>query len=216
MSEYDLFLKLLDDDMINFNALLIKYYKRLKINEKDVMVLSSLAREEMRGYGNFNPQRLKNKVALDEAEFFDSLSRLESIGYIVITTAINPKTSKEYELFSLKNLYKKIVELYSDIVKKEENKKTESFYDSISSYFETLFLRPMSPLDADVIRRWNDEKLFTLENIKSKMADAAKIGKTSLSYVDSLLIKEKVMREQSPEYKEANQVINELKERWKK
>ena len=74
----------------------------------------------------------------------------------------------------------------------------------------------MNPIDVDIIRRWSEEKEFSLSQIKNAMLEALKLGKTSLKYVDQMLIKEKLIKEQSPEYKEANEVIDALKNVWKK
>ena len=40
MQEKELFKKLVEDDMVNFNAILMKYYSELSLTEKDIFVLS--------------------------------------------------------------------------------------------------------------------------------------------------------------------------------
>lgn len=214
--EYDLFVKLLDDEMINFNALLIKNYKKLGISEKDIIVLSCLERQQSKGNNIFNPTKIKQKIALSQEDLFKSLTNLTGKGYVDIRIEFNYKTEKDTEVFSLDNLYESIVNLYLNESKKTSEKKKESFQEEISNFYEESFKRQMNPIDVDIIRRWSEEKEFSLSQIKNAMLEALKLGKTSLKYVDQMLIKEKLIKEQSPEYKEANEVIDALKNVWKK
>lgn len=216
MNENILFKKLLEDDMINFNAILIKNYRKLNINEKDIIVLSSLARSEIKGYTSFNPSRLKVKVGLSNDDLYKSLNSLTEKGYIEIKEAVNEKTLKTCEFFSLEKLYKEIVNIYLKEEKKEQQRKSVSFQEEISLFYEETYNKPLSPLDIDIIKVWADEKKFSIDEIKNEMLDCIKIGKTSLKAVDQSLIRKRLQKEQSPEYKETNQVIEELKNKWKK
>lgn len=216
MEAYDLFIKLLDDDMLNFNAILIKNYKKLNIDEKDIIVLSMLSRQEVKGYHSFAPSRLKPKVGLSDNDFYNSLDHLTKKGYLQIKVEINPKTQKEGEYFYLNNLYKKIVNIYLQVVKDDEDKKSQSFEEQISNLYDSIFLKQMTPLEAEIITKWSQEKQFSFDEIRNEMLNAAKIGKTNLKYVDSSLIKSKMIAEQNPEYLETSKVIDELKEKWKK
>ncbi|MBP5342399.1 DnaD domain protein [bacterium] len=216
MNENILFRKLLEDDMINFNAILIKNYRRLDINEKDIIVLSSLARDDIRGRSNFNPQRLKEKVGLSNDDLFKSLDSLTLKGYIEIKEAINEKTGKSCEVFSLEKLYQNIVNIYLKEERRKEEKRIFSFEEEISIFYEETYNRQLTPLDMDIIRTWSNEKKFSIEEIKNEMLDAIKRGKTTLKQVDQILVRKRLDREQSPEYKETNKIIEELKNKWKK
>jgi len=214
MKEYDLFIKLLEDEMLNFNALLIKNYKKLGITEKDIIVLSYLARQEMKGYRSFVPSRIKQKVALTLEDLYQSLDNLTTKNYIDIRIETNPKTEKEGEVFYLDNLYNSIVNIYLNDSNK--SKKTENFYTQIGDLYEELYHKQMSALDADIVRCWGEERKFSFDEIKAEMLDFAKMGKTSLKSVDQSLIKKRIIKEQSPEYIETNKVIDSLKTKWKK
>jgi len=215
-NEYDLFKKLIDDDMLDYNAIMMKYYKKLNITEKEIFVLSSLIRQEAKGNRNFNPSRIKQKIMLSQEDFYEALETLTEKGYIDIKMEYNTKTLKDGEVFYLDNLYKNIVNLYLGFVKKENEKKADSFNEVIANFFEELYKIQMSPLDIDIIKRWGEEKQFSIDDIKTEMINASKLGKASLRYVDQSLIKNKLIREQSPEYKETNEIIEELKNKWKK
>ena len=167
--EYDLFVKLLDDEMINFNALLIKNYKKLGISEKDIIVLSCLERQQSKGNNIFNPTKIKQKIALSQEDLFKSLTNLTSKGYVDIRIEFNYKTEKDTEVFSLDNLYESIVNLYLNESKKTTEKKKESFQEEISNFYEESFKRQMNPIDVDIIRRWSEEKEFSLSRFSKRL-----------------------------------------------
>ena len=200
MNELDLFIKLLDDDMINFNGILMKYYRKLGINEKDIIVLSSLSRQETRGNRLFNPKKLEQKVALSNEDLYKSLSSLCERGLIEIKVEYNLKSEKEVEVFYLNKLYQEIINVYTGIVKKENEKKYLSFYETIANFYEENFNKQIGPIEAEIINRWGEEKNFSVDEIKSEMLNALKLGKASINYVDQTLIKKKIAREQSPKY----------------
>ena len=216
MKENTLFRKLLEDDMINFNAILIKNYRKLNINEKDIIVLSSLARSEIKGHVSFNPSMLKQKVGLSKDDLYKSLNNLTEKGYLEIKPSINEKTGKPCEIFSLEVLYQDIVNIYLKDESPEAGRKSMSFQEEISLFYEDTYNKPLTPLDIDIIRQWAIEKVFTIDEIKNEMLDSIKMGKTTLKSVDQALVRKRLQREQSPEYKETNQVIEELKTKWKK
>ena len=216
MNEVNLLIKLIDDDMINVNALLIKNYKKLEISEKDIIVLSTLARLEIKGNHLFTIERIKEKTALDKNDFYESLELLMSKNYLKIVNGINPKSGKQAEYFYLDGLYRKIVEIYVDRIRKENEKKNHSFEEKISLLFEKTFERPMQPSDAEIVRRWAQEGKYTYEEINNEILEAAKLAKYSLKYVDSKLIKNHLSQNQNSEYQNTSKVLQDLSEKWKK
>ncbi len=214
--EFELFKRLLKDDMINFNAILIKNANKLKLETQDVFVLSALQRSEMRGDMSFMTSKLLNKVSLTNKELYDSLERLTNKGFVEIKVERNKETLKENEVFSLDKLYSDICSLYLEGAKEEKETRELSFQEEIVNFYEANYKKQMSPLDADCIRNWVTDRLFSLDEIKKEMLDCLKMGKTSLRAVDQALIKRRIMKEQNPEYDEANSVIEGLKDKWKK
>lgn len=214
--EYKLFKKLLDDELIDFNAVLIKNYKKLNINEKDIIVLSMLNRQECKGQHTFAPKRLSQKTGLSADDFYKSLEYLTEKKYITITVEKNEKTQKEVELFYLDPLYKEIVKLYVDEIRIDEHKKISTMEEKIANLAETVFHKQLTSLDIETVQRWMQEGFFTYAQIEKEILDAAKVGKASLKYVDSKLIRAKMLEEQNPTAKQAKEVIDSLKEKWKK
>ena len=216
MYEAQILAKLIKEDVINVNSLIIKRYKELDLTEQDVIVLSMFAREEIKHNNLFTPSRMKNKTGLSDDSFFDSLDRLQNKGYLKIKSGINNKTGRQVEFFYLDGFYDELAELYLEKIRKENEQKNQSFEEEITNLFERTFERPLTVSDAEVIRKWSMEGDYKLEEIKTEILAAAKVGKFSLKYVDSKLVKKHIESENNKEYSNQSTVIKELSEKWKK
>ena len=102
------------------------------------------------------------------------------------------------------------------MIKKESGKLPSTFEEKVSLLYEKTFNKQMSIRDAEIISRWASTNQFSYEEIKNAILDAAKIGKYTLNYVDSKLLKKKVQEENNPEYEATNKIIKELSDKWKK
>ena len=214
--ETQLLIKLIDDDMVNVNALLIKNYRSLHITEKDIIVLSMLSRQEIKGNHIFSSKNMSKKIGLEIDEFCNSIEKLENRNFIKIEEGTSPKTSKIVEYFYLDGFYDELAELYLEKIRKENEQKNQSFEEEITNLFERTFERPLTVSDAEVIRKWSMEGDYKLEEIKTEILAAAKVGKFSLKYVDSKLVKKHIESENNKEYSNQSTVIKELSEKWKK
>ena len=117
MYEAQILAKLIKEDVINVNSLIIKRYKELDLTEQDVIVLSMFAREEIKHNNLFTPSRMKNKTGLSDDSFFDSLDRLQNKGYLKIKSGINNKTGKQVEFFYLDGFYEEIISIYIEEIR---------------------------------------------------------------------------------------------------
>ncbi|MCR5741306.1 MAG: hypothetical protein K6G38_02435 [Gammaproteobacteria bacterium] len=216
MNETKIIIKLIDDGLLDVNALLIKNRKKLNITENEFFVLSSLARQEVKGNHSFSPEKIKTKTALSSDDFYKALDNLLNKNYLKIVTGINPKSGKQAEFFYIDGLYDKVVEIYLDRIRKENEKKNQSFEEKISELFERTFERPLQVSDAEVIRRWAQEAKYSFEEIQKEILDAKKLGKYSLKYIDSKLVRRELELSNDNEYTNTSKVIQDLSEKWKK
>ncbi len=214
--ETQLLIKLIDDDMVNVNALLIKNYRGLHITEKDIIVLSMLSRQEIKGNHVFSSKNMSKKIHIENDDFCECIEKLENKGFIKIEKENSPKTGKMANYFYLDGFYDALAELYLEKIRKENEQKNQSFEEEITNLFERTFERPLTVSDADIIRKWSMEEEYKLEEIKTEILAAAKVGKFSLKYVDSKLVKKHIETENNKEYTNQSTVIKELSEKWKK
>ena len=216
MQERELFKKLLNEEVINYTEILMKHYRELGLAKTDIFVLSSLIKQSVTKDNMFSSKILSKDTPVPEERFFRSLDKLVDKHMIVIKKEKNPDTKKECEYFYLDNLYDQIVGVYLDQIKKESESEPNTFEERVSILYETTFNKQMTIRDAEIISRWARDNSFSYEEIKEEILDAAKLGKHSLTYVDSKLVKKQIQQENNPEYEETNKIIQELRDKWKK
>ena len=216
MYEARILKKLIDDDIVEVNALLIKHRKALKISANDILVLSTLSRQEVKKNYIYSSKLVMEKTGLSQNDFFQSIEKLDNQGYVKITPGTNPKTGKQVEYYSLDSLYERITDIYLEQIKKENEEKSGSLQEKIVNLYFDTFERPIAPNEGEIIMRWIQEGQFTYEDIKNAMMDALKVGKYSLRYIDSKLIKSKLASKENKEYTDTSKIIDELSEKWKK
>ena len=216
MYEARILKKLIDDDIVEVNALLIKHRKALKISANDILVLSTLSRQEVKKNYIYSSKLVMEKTGLSQNDFFQSIEKLDNQGYVKITPGTNPKTGKQVEYYSLDSLYERIADIYLEQIKKENEEKSGSLQEKIVNLYFDTFERPIAPNEGEIIMRWVQEGQFTYEDIKNAMMDALKVGKYSLRYIDSKLIKSKLTSKENKEYTDTSKIIDELSEKWKK
>ena len=216
MYEARILKKLIDDDIVEVNALLIKHRKALKISANDILVLSTLSRQEVKKNYIYSSKLVMEKTGLSQNDFFQSLEKLDNQGYVKITPGTNPKTGKQVEYYSLDSLYERIADIYLEQIKRENEEKSGSLQEKIVNLYFDTFERPIAPNEGEIIMRWIQEGQFTYEDIKNAMMDALKVGKYSLRYIDSKLIKSKLASKENKEYTDTSKIIDELSEKWKK
>ena len=216
MYETKILAKLIEEDMVDTNSLIIKHHKKLGINEQDVIVLSMFTREETKRNHLFTPKRMMEKTGLSSNDFFASLERLLNKNYLKIVTGMSNKTGRQVEYFYLDGFYEEIINIYTGQIKAENEKKNQTLEEKVSNLFETTFERPMQPSDAEIVRRWAQEGIYTYEEIYNEVLEAAKLAKYSLKYVDSKLIKNHLQSNQNTEYQNTSKVLQDLSEKWKK
>lgn len=216
MYEARILKKLIDDDIVEVNALLIKHRKALKISANDILVLSTLSRQEVKKNYIYSSKLVMEKTGLSQNDFFQSIEKLDNQGYVKITPGTNPKTGKQVEYYSLDSLYERIADIYLEQIKKENEEKSGSLQEKIVNLYFDTFERPIAPNEGEIIMRWVQEGQFTYEDIKNAMMDALKVGKYSLRYIDSKLIKSKLASKENKEYTDTSKIIDELSEKWKK
>lgn len=93
--------------------------------------------------------------------------------------------------------------------------KSESIREKICTLYDNLFKKQMTPIEAEIIEKWEQENV-PYKIIEAEMTNSAKLGKTSLIYTDSVIIKKRVAEEQNPIYSKTDDILEGLKEKWKK
>lgn len=163
-------IEILKEGHIVIPKILLQNYKKLKITDKELIVLIYLL-----GNNEFDPEKISNDLNIkltDILKLIDSLTNKD----ILKISVKSGKVCEEY--INLDELYNKLA-LTMINEKQEENKTT--IYD----IFEKEFGRTLSPTEYEIIGAWQDnypENLITLA-----LKEAIYNGVKNLRYIDRIL-----------------------------
>ena len=163
-------IEILKEGHIVIPKILLQNYKKLKITDKELIVLIYLL-----GNNEFDPEKISNDLNIkltDILKLTDSLTNKD----ILKIPVKSGKVCEEY--INLDELYNKLA-LTMINEKQEENKTT--IYD----IFEKEFGRTLSPTEYEIIGAWQDnypENLITLA-----LKEAIYNGVKNLRYIDRIL-----------------------------
>lgn len=151
---------------------LLTNYKKLKITDKELIVLIYLINNS-----EFDPERIAKDLSLKPIEVLEIISNLSKKDVLKLESITTNNVCEEY--VSLDELYNKLALLL--IEDKKEPKKT-NIYD----IFEKEFGRTLSPMEYEIIGAWIQSD-FKEETIILALKEATYNGVSNLRYIDKIL-----------------------------
>ncbi len=188
--DYALINRLLEEDIIDFNKLILKNYKTIGLSEIEAFVLIELNNLKKRGVTVIIPSKIVKKLTIKETEVLEILDELMQKKYITFRL-IKQANGKETEVFSLENTIKMAIDVYIEKIKDEvlnDDKIYDSLDEEIADLISTQFQKQLKPSDIELIQKWIHEDGYTKENIKNAVLFAIKANKSTLSYIDGVLL----------------------------
>jgi DNA replication protein len=183
--------KLIEDGIIDFDKLIKKTYKDIGLKEVEAMFLMELHALSLKGIKTINPKIITNHLSLNEEEAINLLDSMMQRDYLSFDIKEN-KDGLTTESFSLDQTISKIITYYNQIIEEaiiHTEKPSDTDENEIAEILETQFQRQLKPLEVEVIIKWIKEYNYQKKDIKSAIIDAVKAGKTSISYIDGILLK---------------------------
>ena len=166
-------INLIKDNNLVVPKLLLYNYKKLNINETELVILIYLINEKDL---TFNPKKISSDLSVELEDVMNNFESLISKNLIKID---NKKINGvRTELVNLDELYLKMSYLIMD----EEEKKESTIYD----LFEEKFGRTLSPMEYTIIGGWL-ELGYSEEIIKLALDEAVYNGVYKLNYIDKIL-----------------------------
>ena len=172
-------------EALDFRYLIIENYKKLKINEKELVTI--LVMDQLINEGNrfVTVDLLSLKMTLDTKEIDEIFAKLLTKGFIVYktvgkktVTSLDPLKERLYHDFQI------TLSNETDEAKREE---TENCLSNIYEQYEKLLNRPLSPVETSKIREWVSYG-YEDKMIVDALKEALNHGKKSLRSVDNILL----------------------------
>lgn len=182
--------RLIDEGIIDFDKLLLRNYKQIGLSEVEAFLLIELNNQKKTGDTLISPSKLTKKLTLPEERVTNLLDTLIQRNYISIRLV---KTEdKEKEDFSFETTLNKLVDVYKSKIKFDITHSTKT-YDTIEEeivdLLENQFQKQLKPADIELIMKWVNEDKYSLAEIKNAVVDAVKSNKSTLGYIDAVLLK---------------------------
>ena len=160
---------------LNVPLILLSNYKKLKIKEKELIILIYLMNQKS---SVFNPQKISEDLNIEISEVLESIEVLSNADLITINTLKDNGLLEER--IDLSNLYNKLA--YLNINEEDTKEETTNIYDS----FENEFARTLSPIEYELIKSWLDND-YSEELILCALKEAVYNGVKNLRYIDKIL-----------------------------
>ena len=163
---------ILKDGNIVVPKLLLSNYKKLKITEKELIVLICLLDND-----EFDPIRISEMLGMKSVDVITAINSLAKKDILVLNSVKNNNVCEEY--VCLDNLYNKLV---LNLMEEKHEKLPSNIFDK----FEKEFARTLSPMEYEIIGAWLEND-FTEEIIDLALKEAVYNGVTNLRYIDKIL-----------------------------
>ncbi len=167
----DKLISVLREKPIIISSKIFYNYRKLNMNEQDLVVLTFLLNTNE---NIFNPQNIASSLNIDLKNVMESVDNLVSNNLISIDT-ISDNGVKDY--INLNKLYEKLALLINE-EKKEDN-------TDIYEIFEKELGRTISPSELAVIADFTEN--YSMEIIVLALKEAVFNGVRNLRYIDSIL-----------------------------
>jgi len=195
-------------DQLSIPSALLKYYKKLGLNEQEMMFylhILNFQKTESKSFPSISD--FVERMTADKSDIMKLIQRLVTSGYLKIEDKYDEITDIRYEIYNTKPLLDQLCDIWLqeegwihklEAIYQDHNHNKKDTFSSmellkgleeidIFTVFEREFGRPLSPIECERIVKWVDEDQFSKELIIEALKQAVLIGKFSMMYIDRIL-----------------------------
>lgn len=166
---------------------LIKFYKRLELNEAQTMLLIHLLSFRERDGKTFPTiHELQERMAIPGPEVVEHLRRLVRKQYIAIIEETDEHGVRASR-YDFEPLYQRLADCYLEEWGEELDRQEEARESGMVTKFEQEFGRPLSPMECEILVKWLEEDKLSDELILAALKEAVFAGKLNFKYIDRIL-----------------------------
>lgn len=167
----DKILNMLKDKDISIPKVLLMNYKKLKLNEAELIILIFLINSS-----EYNPKLISDTMDIKMPLLLEMIALLEEKGILKIE--LKKVNEIQMEVCNLDNLYEKLALL---IMENKEDEKKSTIYD----VFETELGRTLSPIEYELVSEWLNNN--SEEILKLALKEATYNGVSNFRYIDRII-----------------------------
>lgn len=177
--------KLIEDKALNYQALVLKYYHKLGLNEVEAVLLIRLQSLIEKDIGLIKPKLLAKTLSLSETDTESLLNQLIEKGFLTIEL-IEAADGKSQEVFRT-DYFLSALTLYLNRKNSDDDKHIHYAYvDAL----ESILQKPLSPIDIEIVSKWIHDDAYDLDMVKAAALSALKKPNPTVRMIDRLLFNE--------------------------
>ena len=166
----DKLLNVLKDKDLSIPKILLMNYKKLKLNEAELIILIFLINNN-----EYNPKLISDTMDIKMPFLLEMIALLEEKG--VLKIELKKVNDIQMEVCNLDSLYEKLALLIM------ENKEDEK--NTIYDVFETELGRTLSPIEYELVSEWLNNN--SEEILKLALKEATYNGVSNFRYIDRII-----------------------------
>lgn len=200
MAEYSLFVKFTSELFVNgavtLPNLLLSSYKKMGLNETEVLLLIHLWRfeqEEKQSYPT--PKELSNYMTVDCDEIQDLLAGMIEKKILSVEHIYDTNNQRWTDRFSFAGLFDQLMEHWALQKAQEMEQEKDSGLQlsaetaqNLFQAFEDEFGRLLTPFESNQILEWCYQDKYSPELVLEALRKASIRGIKNLKYIDSILL----------------------------
>lgn len=179
MFEIDSIEKVLHDQ-IQIPGKLLMEYKRLGLNEIELILILQLIRYFQEENFFPTPSEIASSLTISEQQCSELLMKLMQKGFL----KIDQKENEIYQISEAYSLNPLLEKLYAEKPVPVDNTENTG---TLFILFEQEFGRPLSPFEIEMVSAWLDDDQFLPSLIKAALRESVLMGKLNFKYIDRIL-----------------------------
>lgn len=168
-------------NQISIPSLLFTNYKKIGLNETEVMVIIQLHRFFQEGIDFPTPAEISTSLTISEVACREIILKLIQKNLLSIEELID-EAGQLSEAYNLDLLWERLFNDSASTDQVEEEQEANVFI-----LFEQEFGRLLSPFEIETISAWLDEDKISSALIKAALRESVLMGKLNFKYIDRIL-----------------------------
>jgi DNA replication protein len=187
----------LKEGTVAIPTMLLKYYKRMKLTELEVMIVIHLIASLDKAKNDFPTiDEIQAQMTAPPEHVISGLQKLMNENFIAIDEEVDLASGIQYERYNLDLLYSKLAAILIEDqealrlqrLSQAQKAAAASQGKDIFTVIEKEFARPLTPMELETISGWLDKDAYREELILAALKEAVFAGKVHFRYIDRILL----------------------------
>ena len=185
---------LIEDGVLSFSDLVLKYYHKFDLSDREAIALIKLHALIEEKERVIRPEQFSKWLSASPKQTENILNSLITKGYLSITLK-EDEDGKEYETFDVDFFLNKVAKHF----KEKLNERSEDDLENIVEYLEDMFQKPLTQMDMETVQSWIYEESYDETLIKDAVKQVVTYKNPTIKSVDRVLLNRLKDTKKTPE-----------------